>query len=165
MSGALRREVRYLAGIDGGNSKTLAVVADEDGEVLGIARSAGSNHQGVGVERAMEEIERAVRDAMRMAGVEGSLSAACFCLAGADLPEDFDLLRPALDRLGLAERIELDNDSLAILRSGTSRRNAVAVGWGSGNTAVGRNAAGEEIRLPALGWISGDWGGGGDLAE
>src|SRR5438477_365687 len=50
---ANRREdptsVRYFLGVDGGNSKTLAVVADETGRVLGVGRAGGSNHQGIGL--------------------------------------------------------------------------------------------------------------------
>lgn len=156
----------YILGVDGGGSKTLAVVADESGEVLGIGRSGSANHQVLGLDHAMEQVRLAVLQAYAGAGVQPEeVEAAAYCIAGADLPEDFELLRPALAELHLAHRMHLENDIVASLRSGSDRHDVVVVGWGSGVNALGRNAAGKEIRLPALGWISGDWGGGGDLGR
>jgi N-acetylglucosamine kinase-like BadF-type ATPase len=101
-----------------------------------------------------------------LAGIQPDrVDVAAYCIAGADLPEDFELLRPALAGLQLAHRCRLENDIVASLRSGSDSHDVVVVGWGSGVNAFGRNAAGREIRLPALGWISGDWGGGGDLGR
>lgn len=158
--------VRHILGVDGGNSKTLAVVADETGTVLGIGRTGGSNYQGVGVPAAMREIRGAAHAAVVMAGTDAEdIAVASYTLAGADLPEDFATLQPALATLGLGARLALDNDSIAALRSGSDRPNAVIVGWGAGTNGAGRNAAGETVRLAALGWISGDWGGGDDLAR
>jgi N-acetylglucosamine kinase-like BadF-type ATPase len=165
VEGAMGGE-RVLA-VDGGNSKTLAIVAEPDGHVRGVGRAGGSNHQSSpGLTGALRQITLSAERALAYARLSSSdLAGAYFCLAGADLPEDFAMLEPALQDLDLAPRLGLNNDSIAILRSATDNPNAVAVGWGTGTNGVGRNAEGEEIRLPALGWISGDWGGGGDLAQ
>jgi N-acetylglucosamine kinase-like BadF-type ATPase len=155
-----------ILGVDGGNSKTLAVVGDEQGLIVGVSRVAGSNHQGHGLEEAVARVRAAGEEALQMAGLRPQdVDAAYYALAGADLPEDFEMLRPALQRLPFGEPVGLNNDSMASLRSGSDNPNAVVVGWGSGVNGMGRNARGEEIRLPALGDISGDWGGGGDLAR
>lgn len=158
--------MNHILGVDGGGSKTLAVVADRTGEVLGIGRTGSANHQVLGLERAMEQVSLAATEAFTMAGIQPEgVEAAAYCIAGADLPEDFELLQPALSALQLARYCRLENDIVASLRSGSNRRDVVVVGWGSGVNAYGRNAAGRELRLPALGWISGDWGGGGDLGR
>jgi N-acetylglucosamine kinase-like BadF-type ATPase len=155
-----------VLGIDGGNSKTLALLADETGRVLGAGRSGGSNYQGIGVEAAMREVRGAADQALRLAGVAPEDMAYVFyALAGADLDLDFRQLVPALTDLRLARDFTLDNDVVAALLSGTDSRDAVAVVLGAGTNAAGRNAAGTVIRFPALGWESGDWGGGGDLAR
>ena len=57
----------------------------------------------------------------------------------------------------------LDNDLFALLEAGTDSPDAVAVVCGTGVNAVGRAADGRTVRFPALGSISGDWGGGGQL--
>jgi N-acetylglucosamine kinase-like BadF-type ATPase len=158
--------VQLVLGVDGGNSKTLAVLADARGTVLGIGLGGGGNHQGPGMKNAMAEISGAALTAIRAAGKRpDEIDAAFYALAGADLPEDFAIIRPELAALGLARRWEVDNDTMAGLRAGSSSPDAVVAVVGSGNNAAGRNAAGETIRLPGLGWISGDWGGGSALAQ
>jgi N-acetylglucosamine kinase-like BadF-type ATPase len=156
----------HILGIDAGNSKTLAMVADEHGTVLGAGRSGSGSHQAVGLERSMEAIRIAADEAMSRAALQpAELSAVYYALAGADLQVDFDILRPAIARDPLAAIWCLDNDVMAALRSGTDSHNAVAVVLGTGFNGAGRNSTGQEIRLAALGWISGDWGGGGEMAR
>jgi N-acetylglucosamine kinase-like BadF-type ATPase len=158
--------MRYILGIDAGNSKTIAMVADETGVVLGAGRSGSGSHQAVGLDDAMDAIRGAADDALTQAGLTRfDITGAYYALAGADLDIDFDILRPAITADPLAPQWELDNDVMAALRSGTDCDNAVAVVLGSGFNATGRNARGEAIRLAGLGWLSGDWGGGGEMAR
>jgi N-acetylglucosamine kinase-like BadF-type ATPase len=157
---------RYVLGVDGGNSKTLALVADTNGTVVGLGQAGCANHQATSIEAAMGEIATSVDAALAAAGLNrGDIHAAYFSLAGADLPEDFALLQPALDALALGRVRHVDNDVMAALRSGTDKADAVVVVLGAGSNAGGRNARGESTRFPALGWISGDWGGAGDIAR
>jgi len=156
----------FFLGIDGGNSKTLAMVATDTGEVLAAGRAASGSHQTVGLERAISEIGLAADEALSKAGLaRDDITAVFYSLAGADLQVDYDVLRPAISGEPLAPIWDLDNDVIAALRSGTDNANAVTVVLGSGTNAYGRNDRGQEIRLAGLGWVSGDWGGGGDLAR
>ncbi len=59
----------------------------------------------------------------------------------------------------------VDNDTFALLRAGTPEHEAVVVVCGTGINCVGRRADGTTARFPALGRISGDWGGGFELGE
>jgi N-acetylglucosamine kinase-like BadF-type ATPase len=95
---------------------------------------------------------------------EAAVEVGYFCLAGADLPEDFVKLRQALEPLRLAASVVINNDTFAALRAGLSQPWGVVVICGTGFNAAGRAPDGREIRLPGLGPISGDWGGGGALA-
>ncbi len=52
----------------------------------------------------------------------------------------------------------VDNDTFALLRSGTDRGWGVAVVCGGGINCVGLTADGREVRFPSLGPITGDWG-------
>lgn len=158
--------MRTVLGIDGGGSKTLALLADETGRVLGTGRAGCANHQVTSLEEAMAEVRRAAEQALVQAGATpDAVDAAFYALAGADLEADFAQLGPAVAGLGLARTWALENDMMAALRSGTDSENAVVVSLGSGTNALGRNAGGAQIRLPGLGWLSGDWGGAGDMAR
>jgi N-acetylglucosamine kinase-like BadF-type ATPase len=155
-----------ILGVDGGNSKTLAAVADATGQVHGVGRSSGGNHQNKGLGPAMEQIALACDAALSRAGLQRrDVEVAYYSLAGADLDDDFALLNPALAELAMGRRYALANDTVAGLRAGARRGDCVVVIVGSGTNAAGRNAEGTTIHLPGLGWLSGDWGGGGDLAR
>ncbi len=158
--------MRFALGVDGGGSKTHALVLDENGLVCGFGLSGCGNHQEHGLKPALAEIELAVRSAMEQAGVTPQeIQAGCFCLAGADLESDFQLLTPAVETLGLAQTVTIKNDTLAALRATISRSWGVCVICGSGFNAAARSPDGREFVFPALGFISGDWGGGGRLSQ
>lgn len=156
--------MRIFLGVDAGGSKTHALLVDEAGAVLGSGTGGTGNHQMGGLDSAMREISRAVCQALLSAQLEPrQVELGCFCLAGADLPQDYRMLQNALDTQELARQVVIKNDSIAALRCGLMRPWGVAIICGSGFNAAGRGQDGREIVLPGLGPISGDWGGGGDL--
>jgi N-acetylglucosamine kinase-like BadF-type ATPase len=158
--------MRLVLGVDGGGSKTHAVVADERGEVLGFASSGRSNWEDTGLEAAGATLTEAVRGALVAAGVApGALAASAFGLAGLDWDSDRPLLGALLDPLGLAGPRRLDNDSFIALRAGASRPFGVVVIAGTGHVAAGRNAAGDTFRTFGLGPMYGDFGSATDVAE
>jgi len=75
------------------------------------------------------------------------------------------MLRQALEGLNLAVEVVVKNDTMAVMRSGLTRSWGVGVICGAGFNAAGRSIDGREQILPALGAISGDWGGGFSLSE
>ncbi len=134
-----------LLGVDGGNTKTVAVVVTAEGDLLGTGRTGcGDIHAAPGPEAAVAEIVRAVGAALDEARAgAGDLAAAAFSLAGADWPEDFGYLRRELrERLGLPEDPEIVNDAVGGLRSGTDDMVGVAVVIGTYSALAGRNTAG-----------------------
>src|SRR5262245_48451818 len=150
----------YL-GVDGGGSKTFALAADAMGQVLGFGQAGCANHQIHGLDAALGEIGGACRQALG----PSSAGFACLCLAGADLPPDFVMLRPALEALRIATTFDLRNDTWAAMRAGTAHPWGAVVICGSGLNAAVRAPDGREFILPNLGWISGDHGGGGDMSR
>lgn len=135
---------RAVLGVDGGNTKTEAVVADEDGSVLGYGRSGCSDIYGAASsEAALEELDRAVNEALAEAGRHArEIAAATFSLAGADWPEDFDFLRREMRERGFSRNVSVYNDALAPLRAGSDGFTGVAVVCGTGAAVGARSAAG-----------------------
>ncbi len=84
-------------------------------------------------------------------------------LAGADLPEEERRLQDVVAARGWARRAHVANDTFAVLRAGTERGWGVAVVCGAGINCVGVAPDGRRARFPALGAITGDWGGGYDV--
>jgi N-acetylglucosamine kinase-like BadF-type ATPase len=158
--------MRYALGVDGGNSKTHAIVIEETGNFLGFGVGGSGNHQQAGLGPALYEIDRAVKEALHQASIQSSqLEFGCFCLAGADLKEDYLMLQNSVGDLSLARSISIKNDTMAALRSGLTHPWGVVVICGAGFNAAGVSPGGREIILPGLGPISGDWGGGYELSQ
>ena len=135
-----------LLGVDGGNTKTHALVTDADGAMLGTGDGGTADiHNAACPEHALTEIAGACEVALREAGAEaGDLGAAGFSLAGADWPEDFELLRTGLrERLGLDRDPVIVNDAVGALRCGTDDSVGVAAVLGTYCAVAGRNADGD----------------------
>ena len=84
-------------------------------------------------------------------------------LAGVDFPYEEEAAVTAAVKRGWAQRTSVRNDTFAVLRAGTDAGWGIAITCGAGINCVGIARDGREARFPALGPISGDWGGGGDL--
>ncbi|WP_305787508.1 N-acetylglucosamine kinase [Symbioplanes lichenis] len=146
--------------VDGGNSKTDLVFGTADGHVAGYFRGPTVSPHVVGLDGTV----RGLGALIAAAGL-GPVDVAAFSLAGADLPAEVDQLHAALGAQGWGRKTIVDNDCFALLRAGTASPDAVAVVCGAGTNCVGRRADGQTARFLALGPISGDWGGGHDLAD
>ena len=87
------------------------------------------------------------------------------CLANADMPIEEQWLTAAFEARGWAESVYVTNDTFALLRSGVDEPRGVAVVCGAGINCSGMLPDGRTARFPALGKLTGDWGGGAQLAE
>jgi N-acetylglucosamine kinase-like BadF-type ATPase len=154
---------RVLA-IDAGNSKTDVAVVADDGTVLATARGSGFRPPVVGVENAVDALAEAVDRAFAAAGVSG-VDQVSACLANADFPVEEEQLAAALHARAWGAAVQVRNDTFAILRAGITEPRGVAVVCGAGINCVGMHPDGRTARFPAIGRISGDWGGGWGLAE
>lgn len=155
--------MNYVLGIDGGNSKTFALIADAEGHLLGFARAAGSNHERIGFPEAERVLDRVAHEALADARIDGPVDCAFWGLAGADVASDFERLRPIVERIGAAKRNAVKNDSAAAMGAGFSRGWGVGVICGAGFSAAGIAPDGRETRFPSLGAATGDWGGGEEI--
>ena len=154
-----------LLAVDGGNSKTDVVLLDRAGAVLGRARGESSNHQMVGVDAAMDEIERLVRLAAADAGADPATrplaDQGAYCLAGHDLPSDERALGAAVAQRGWSARDLVCNDTFAVARAGFGGSWGVGVVCGTGLNCAGIGPDGRRVRFPSLGELSGDFTPGG----
>ncbi|WP_369149326.1 N-acetylglucosamine kinase [Streptomyces sp. R44] len=154
-----------LLAIDAGNSKTDVAVVSQGGNVLGSARGGGFQPPVVGVETAVDGLAEIVGRACAEAGVPVGFAHVTACLANADLPVEEDALRAELLGRSWSPSVRVHNDTFAILRAGVDEPRGVAVVCGAGINCVGMTPDGRTARFPAIGKISGDWGGGGGLAD
>ncbi|MFD3545467.1 N-acetylglucosamine kinase [Streptomyces sp. NPDC058655] len=156
--------------IDAGNSKTDVAVVAPDGSVTATGRAGGFQPSRTGVAAAVDVLAEAMAAAgIRPEGEAGPrVEHVSACLANADFPvEERDMARE-IRRRGWGRRTVVHNDTFALLRAGLppgAEPCGVAVVCGAGINCVGMTPDGRTARFPAIGRVSGDWGGGGGLAD
>jgi len=155
-----------ILAVDGGNSKTDVALVAADGRLLAALRGPTTSHQQVGLEAGADRLAALVAEARRLAGLTSDdrpPDIAVYALAGADTPTDTRRLTASLAARHLARSGLVVNDAFAPIRAGSTRGWGIALICGSGMNAAGIAPNGRTARLAALGGISGDWGGGGDI--
>jgi N-acetylglucosamine kinase-like BadF-type ATPase len=155
--------------VDGGGSKLDAALLRADGTLLGAARIGTTDNDGSGSETHMVQIEEVARAAAADAGLGSDhtpiAQLGVYCLAGADFPSDDRRISGWLGRRRLTATDLVRNDCFAVLRAGSDRTWGVGVVCGSGMNCAAVAPDGRITRFPAIGPISGDWGGGLDLGQ
>ncbi len=126
--------MKLILGVDGGNSKAIALVARPDGSVLGAARRLGAaDIYAEGPEAALAVTRAAVGEALGRAGAApADIGPAVFSMAGADWPEDFELLADALAGDGFGGPVTVVNDAIGALAGAVPEGPAVVVSIGTG---------------------------------
>ena len=150
-----------LLGLDGGGSKTLALLADAKGRVVGRGSAGASNYQNIGETAAWAALDTAIAAAFADAGLPpGAVAAVGLGLAGVDRPEDRALFEGwAARRFGGAP-VVIANDAELVLAAGTPAGWGIALISGTGSIVFGRSPHGEIARAGGWGHVMGDEGSG-----
>ena len=150
-----------VLGIDGGGSKTLALVAGVDGQVLGRGEAGPSNYQVIGLEAALSSLEAATEAALASAGRNlRDLGAACVGLAGVARPADHERLVAWAAHSLPGVPITIANDAQLVMAAGTPRGWGVALICGTGSIVMGSSPDGRTARAGGWGYLLGDEGSG-----
>jgi N-acetylglucosamine kinase-like BadF-type ATPase len=151
--------VSIFLGIDGGGSKTLCVIGDQN-SVLGTGTSAGSNVVRVGEARAQESLGVAIRQACAAANVSPSrIEKTCVGIAGGALPEIAGVVRRLVSEFVSGEVVVV-GDMVITMEAAFGSGPGVIVIAGTGSIAYGRNSAGQTARAGGWGFAISDEGSG-----
>lgn len=151
-----------VAAVDGGGSKTVAVLVDWHGRERGRATAGSSNLTIVGAEQAAAQVLHAATEATRLAGADLPLRSVWIGLSGIDRPGGREHLLRLLEPL--ARNIRLTNDAELIYGALDSKVGVVLIA-GTGSIALGRDGAGATARAGGWGHLIGDEGSGYDLGR
>jgi N-acetylglucosamine kinase-like BadF-type ATPase len=154
----------YL-GVDGVQSSTTALIAEETGSIVGRGRGGPCNHVTTAEGRAkfLSAIGDCLEQACREAGIEPAkvkFAACCLGLSGGR--EDKETYARELIR---SERYKITHDAEIALTGATAGEPGIIMIAGTGSMAFGRNSRGEKARAGGWGYIFGDEGGAFDLTR
>jgi glucosamine kinase len=149
-----------VVGVDGGGTRTRAVLIDEKGRELGRAEHAGAVASAREPGRAADAVTGAVRRAADRAGVELPVEAMWAGLAGAGSRAARDAVTSALRERSLAERVVVGTDVEAAFQDGFGSGPGVLVIAGTGSIVWARDDIGRVHRVGGWGRWLGDEGSG-----
>jgi N-acetylglucosamine kinase-like BadF-type ATPase len=152
----------YYLGVDGGGSKTLAVVVDADGHERGRGRAGSANYAAVGLEQAVQNIHTAVQQAAHEVPCSLPFTKAWLGLAGVDRSSDAALLGSRVR--DLATFVSVTNDADLLLSALEGQAGSVLI-VGTGSIALARDSTGHVSRVGGWGYILGDEGSGYDIGR
>ncbi len=155
----------FYLGIDGGQSSTTALIADDSGRIIGSGYGGPCNHvRGPdGRTKFAKAIGGCLQGACREAGLKPeTLVFASACLGFSGGPEDKEAETRALIR---SSRYKITHDAEIALAGATAGEPGIIVIAGTGSMAFGRNAQGKTARAGGWGYIFGDEGGAFDITR
>lgn len=151
-----------VCAVDGGGTKTLAIVLDQDGIERGRAVTGPSNYAAGETERVVTNITAAVEAALTAAGTALSLTALWVGLAGIDRPGARAAIEAQLSHL--AGDVRLTNDAQLLFGAFPDEAGIVLIA-GTGSIALGQDYSGRTARAGGWGYLIGDEGSGYDLGR
>jgi len=151
-----------VVGVDGGGTKTLAVVVDRHGNEQGRASAGSSNYTAIGAEQAATAVAQAVTDAVHLAGGRLPVRSLWGGLSGIDRPGAREQLNALIKPL--AADIRLTNDAELIFSALAGGIGVVLIA-GTGSIALGHGASGGTARAGGWGHLMGDEGSGYDIGR
>ncbi len=136
----------YYLGVDGGGTKTIALLADAEGDIKGVGLSGPVNYQLVGINIAADNLQGAISMALTQAGAATcQIEKAVLGLAGLDFPLDWANWTEPIAKLLPAVDVELVNDTWIALRAGSNALPGVVSVCGTGANTAGINADGTRM--------------------
>jgi N-acetylglucosamine kinase-like BadF-type ATPase len=152
---------KALLGIDGGGTKTHAVLADLDGNILGSAANGGANWERIGLKAVTAGLQELIAIAITNAGITiDDIVGSTFALAGIDWDEDKSMFASTMPSLKLSGAIHLMNDSFAALYAGIPNGIGIVSIAGTGGKTTGHDGV---TTVQTMGMDLGEAGGAGQL--
>lgn len=156
---------RLYLGIDGGQSSTTTLIADETGRILGQGRGGPCNHVSVGEGRAkfLSAVGDSLGQACQAAGLDSTtVTFAAACLGFSGGAEDKEAYSRELIR---SDVYKITHDAEIALTGATAGAPGMIIIAGTGSMGFGRNEEGRTARAGGWGYVFGDEGGGFDIVR
>jgi N-acetylglucosamine kinase-like BadF-type ATPase len=148
--------MRYVAGIDGGQSSTTAVVVDENGVLCARGTAGPADHvdEPPGSTKCADACAAAVARALDGARMPRDLRFEAVHIGLSGYDERFDGAQPTFS----ARSVRVQHDAPVALAGAVQTRPAVVVIAGTGSVAYGEDATGASVRVGGWGYLFGDEG-------
>jgi len=152
-----KKKNKYIVGVDGGGTKTVAALADLRGKILRKSRTGSASPRNVGLSTAVANVARAIKKILPK-----NKKILVTFLGLPTLEEEFknkkakikkELLKHSEISPIFKEKVIIDSDQISGFRAGTEEKDGIFLNAGSGSVAHGwRN--GKEVKVCGWGYLS-----------
>lgn len=152
--------MRYVAGLDGGGTKTAVTVADENGVVVHTFTSGAINYNGqdeASIRRSFQEIFQTIAD---ICGGLEQCAQICIGAAGLSNPTVAARLTSNIRECGYQGGLLINGDQEAALCGALEGEYGIILIAGTGSICFGQNEAGLSHRTGGFGYLIDDEGSG-----
>ena len=154
----------FVIGVDGGATKTTAVVLDQTGRELGRAQTGSANYHHLGLGAVKLNLLAAMQSAANRAGLNfWQATAVTWALAGVDRPQDREQMQTLAAEFVPDIPVYIENDAVAALVGGLSdcrsgqrprlTRHGIVLIAGTGTITYGESKQGERARASGWGYL------------
>ncbi len=125
--------MRYFLGVDGGGTKTHALIADETGKAVGFASAGTGNWESIGYDGTTQVLKDVTKRSMEMAGIRvDQVAGAGLGMAGYDWPSQKQAHLDAIAAAGLDLPLQVVNDAVLGIPAGSQEGWGISVVSGTG---------------------------------
>ena len=154
-----KKQRKYVIGVDGGGTKTVAALADLNGKILAKGKSGSSNPRNVGINLAVFNIVEAIRPLLKKIK-KGKIVSTAIALAATE--EEYrekkeEILRSLRCQKGISKifrgDIKIFPDQIVSFKSGTKEKDGVLLIAGTGSVCHGWQGK-KEAKVSGWGWLA-----------
>lgn len=149
--------MKYYLGIDGGGTKTTAIICDENAQLISRFVGESINYNSVGMDTARKNLKATVDGVLPN---DVKLNAAFIGMSAISERADDEFTKKLCEGIIDCDKITMDSDVYIGLEAMRCDGSAAMVISGTGSMAVGRLPDGEIIHTGGWGYILGDEGSG-----
>ncbi|MCC6445864.1 MAG: ATPase [Armatimonadetes bacterium] len=148
----------YFIAIDGGQTSTLAILADEAGHILGAGLGGPTNH--IHEPGAKERLWNALHDSITRAFEKAGIPLTRLQGVGMGISGSGVWAEKMVQQLCGADVVAVAGDGMSSLAGATVCKPGVIIIAGTGAAAFGINAEGRQLSASGWGYVMGDEGSG-----
>lgn len=152
------KKKRFVIGLDGGGTKTIAALSDKNGKILKKGKSGSSNFRNIGIKKATENIVEAIK---KSAGKNEIKNTSVIFLGLPCVEEEFKEKKDKIKREILKDslfssfrgKMIIESDQLVGFRAATEKKEGILLNAGTGAVACGWRK-GKEAKIDGWGYLS-----------
>ena len=148
---------KFWIGIDGGGTKTTAVIGDKNGHLRAVSKGSSGNLTAISPEQLYTLLTDLIRQLLKKTGVALSDVETIFAaMAGADRQEEQQKIYDAFHQSPILPKLKVQSDVHAALASGTWGKEGTLIIAGTGAVLFGYQKQ-RTFRVGGWGYLLGDF--------